>query len=148
MKRQLAGYAVTGGLAALVDVGVFWWLSAYVPVLGAAALSFAVAAIVNYRLSASWVFQREWRSLAQALRFALFAIVGLGVNAGVTAMLAGSMPAMQGWGPILAKVAGIGVAFLVNFAMNARWVFAGNTSAGGAHEARRAIRRARKTAPR
>ena len=142
MRRQLAGYAITGGLAAVVDVGVFWVLAQHQPALVAAALSFAMAAAVNYRLSATWVFHCEWRNLRQALRFALFAAVGGAVNAGVTAALAGWMGALGPWGTTPAKVAGIGVAFLVNFAMNARWVFS------GAPRARGPLRRPRTPAPR
>lgn len=117
---RLLAYAATAGVAALVDVGGFHALvsggSAVVP---AAAASFAVAALVNYRLSANRVFGCDWRDARRALRFACFALVGLAINTGVTAVVAAAGPVA----PTLAKVAGVGVAFGANFAMNLRWVF-------------------------
>ncbi len=120
-----AAYGLTGGLAAVVDLGVFWALAARLPALEAAALSFLMAAAVNYRLSSQWVFRRDWRHPAQALRFGLFALAGLGINAGVTAWLAAPL------GPLAAKACGIATAFGVNFMMNVRWVFASKATAAG-----------------
>lgn len=125
LGRKALAYGLTGGLAAVVDLGVFWALAARLPALEAAALSFLVAAAVNYRLSSQWVFQRDWRHPAQALRFLLFALAGLGVNAGVTAWLVVPL------GPLAAKACGITTAFGVNFMMNARWVFASQAPASG-----------------
>ncbi len=142
MKRQLAGYGVTGGIAAIVDVGMFWLLLPHAAMPVAAVLSFTVALAVNYRLTATWVFRRDWRDPAQALRFVLFAMVGMAVNVGVTAAVAAWLAASEPREAILAKVAGIGVAFVANFAMNARWVFAANPGA------RRTLRRPRTPAPR
>lgn len=116
-RQQALGYGLTGGLAALADIGIFWVMAPRMPALAAAALSFMAAAVLNYRLSSHWVFQRDWRHRAQALRFGLCALAGLGINAGVTAWLAATL------GPLAAKVCGIGTAFGVNYAMNARWVF-------------------------
>lgn len=124
LGHMAAAYGLTGGLAAAVDLGVFWALAARLPALEAATLSFLMAAAVNYRLSSQWVFQRDWRQPAQALRFLLFALAGLGVNAGVTAWLAVPL------GPLAAKACGIAMAFGVNFMMNARWVFRSKTTVG------------------
>lgn len=118
-------YALTGGLAAAVDIGSFAALmallvrSGHAPVWAAASLSFLLAAAVNYRASAHWVFDREWRSGARALRFLVGASLGLAVNAGTTSALA----LLARWPPLAAKVAGVGLAFGLNFAVNARWVF-------------------------
>lgn len=89
-------------------------------VLVSAILSFALAATFNYLASARWVFKRSWRSARRALQFAAGAILGLAVNAGTTAGLAAGAL----WPHTLAKVAGIGLAFGVNYLVNARWVFA------------------------
>lgn len=128
--RLLLRYLATGGLAAVVDIGGFALLSAWLPpapragVLLPAALSFLLAAAVNYLASARWVFARDWRSAGRAGRFLLGACLGLAVNTGCTAGLA----AWAHWPPLAAKVAGVGVAFGFNFSVNWLWVFGGRSS--------------------
>ena len=120
LARQARGYLVVGGLAAVVDVGLFHWLVTHAAhPLPAAVASFVVAAFFNYSLSARWVYRRAWASPARAARFLLFACVGLCINAGVTWWLAGVLPIA----PTLAKVGGVGTAFVANFLMNTFWVF-------------------------
>ncbi len=114
---QLGRYLLTGGAAAVVDIGVF--AAAYrlgLPVIAAAALSFCIAAIVNYALTARFVFGSDSSARQFALFFA-FAAIGLTINVGVTVLLASRLGLL----PELAKVGGIGVAFLANFAMN-KWI--------------------------
>ena len=118
LAKRFMGYLLTGGLAAVVDLGVFALLEARglsVPV--AALMSFVVAMLANYALSARYVFHHaySWRGLGA---FAAGASAGLVVNTGVTTLgyyLTGM--------PIVAKVIGIGVAFVFNFAINALVVF-------------------------
>ena len=116
---KLVRYGVTGGIAAIVDAGGFaLLLEAGLVVAAAGTLSFCAAALVNYGLSSRFVFARS----ATAHGFALFfvaALIGLSVNLGIT--LAGVY--LAGLPPIVAKIAGIGVAFLVNFALNLLVVF-------------------------
>lgn len=127
MRRQALGYALTGGAAAVVDIGGFHLLARVLPgVLLPATASFLVAALLNYRLTSRWVFGRDWRSLRQAARFFAFACLGLAINAGVTWLLAPVLP------PTLAKTAGVGVAFGANFLMNALWVFGLRSPSDGA----------------
>ena len=120
LVRQGLGYLATGGLAAVVDIGGFHLLE---PRLGGvllpAALSFVVAAIVNYSLSSLWVYRRRWRSARRAALFGLFALVGLAINSGATWALATWLPIH----PTLAKTGGVGIAFLANFLMNTFIVF-------------------------
>jgi putative flippase GtrA len=120
LARQARGYLVVGGLAAVVDIGLFHLLAPrFQHPLPPAITSFLVAACVNYSLSALWVYRRSWRSLERAGRFLLFACVGLCINAGVTWALASGLPI-----PLtLAKVGGVGVAFVANFLMNTFLVF-------------------------
>lgn len=120
LPRQALGYLLTGGIAAVVDIGGFHLLATtlggvLLPAIG----SFVVAAVVNYLLSSAWVFRRDWRSLRRAGMFVLFAGVGLAVNASTTWALAAALPIA----PTLAKVGGVGLAFMVNFLMNALVVF-------------------------
>jgi putative flippase GtrA len=116
---KLVRYGVTSGIAAIVDAGGFaLLLAAGLAVAIAGTLSFCIAALVNYGLSSRFVFARS----ASAPGFALFfvaALIGLSVNLGVT--LAGVY--LAGLPPIVAKIAGIGTAFLVNFALNLLVVF-------------------------
>ena len=116
---KLMRYGVTGGIAAIVDAGGFaLLLKAGLTVAGAGTLSFCTAAVVNYSLSSRFVFARG----ATAQGFALFfvaALIGLSVNLGVT--LAGVY--LLGLAPIVSKIAGIGIAFLVNFCLNLLVVF-------------------------
>jgi putative flippase GtrA len=116
---KLVRYGVTGGIAAIVDAGGFaLLLKTGLAVAPAGTLSFCAAALVNYGLSSRFVFARS----ASAQGFALFflaALIGLSVNLGVT--LAGVY--LAGLPPVVAKIAGIGVAFLVNFALNLLVVF-------------------------
>lgn len=117
---KLLRYGLTGGLAAVVDLGGFAVLhAAGVPLAPAAALSFLVATVVNYLLSAAFAFGAPI-SLRGYLRFLGVAALGLVVNVGVT-VLADAL----GVPPVLAKLAGIGVAFGVNFLLNLVLVFPG-----------------------
>jgi putative flippase GtrA len=119
MLAKLMGYGVTGGIAAIVDAGGFaLLLRAGLGVAAAATASFCTAAVVNYVLSSRFVFAGRTSAQGFALFFVV-ALIGLTVNLGVT--LAGVY--WVGLPPLMAKIAGIGVAFLVNFALNLRIVF-------------------------
>lgn len=119
MLSKLARYGVTGGIAAIVDAGGFaLLLTAGLAVAVAGTLSFCAAAVVNYALSSRFVFARG----ASARGFALFfvaALIGLSVNLGVTLLGVYAV----GLPPIVAKILGIGTAFLVNFGLNLLVVF-------------------------
>ncbi len=116
---KLLPYAMTGGIAAVVDAGGFAMLvSAKLGVAAAGVLSFCAAAVVNYLLTSRFVFGRE----ASVRGFALFfsaALIGLSVNVGLT-LLGFYVLELQ---PIVAKLIGIGTAFFVNFLINLRVVF-------------------------
>lgn len=137
LGRQLGRYLATGGLAAGVDIGGFAVLKGALTglapgVLLPAILSFLLAAGVNYLASARWVFAQDWRSRQRAGRFLAGACLGLAVNAGSTAALA----AWALWPPLAAKVAGVGLAFGVNFSVNRLWVFGSGAGGGAADSAR------------
>lgn len=120
LARQAFGYLIVGGLAAVVDIGLFHLLLPEIRSVGwTAVVSFLIAAIVNYSLSSAWVYRRNWRSVRRAALFLLFATVGLLINASVTWWLASQLPIL----PTLAKVGGVGVAFIANFMMNTFIVF-------------------------
>lgn len=122
--EQLLRYGMTGGSAAIVDLGLFALLCPqYLPVATAATLSFLCAAVVNYLLTSVFVFQAQFGARKFA-KFLAFAILGLVFNVSVTVFVANVIGAP----PALAKAVGIGTAFLFNFWLNAVFVF-GDASA-------------------
>jgi putative flippase GtrA len=122
---KLFRYFLTAGTAAIVDVGGFAILCFFpIPIAVSAVTSFCLATVVNYLLSSRCVFNQ-----APTMRgFGLFfvaAVGGLTINVSVT--LAGIL--YLGVAPVLAKIVGVGTAFLLNFWLNLRVVF-GTPSVG------------------
>lgn len=116
---QLIRYGGTAGVAAIVDILGFGLLHSLGWHLAlAAAMSFLVATVVNYGLSARFVFAARV-SISGYLKFLIAALLGFCINVGLTILLA----QVGGLTPVLAKLAGVGVAFFANFALNARYVF-------------------------
>jgi len=122
LDNKLVRYFLTAGTAAVVDVGGFALLrSIATPILIAAVTSFCVATIANYLLSSRYAFN-QMPSLRGYGLFFVAAVGGLVVNVSVT--LAGSL--YLSLAPVLAKIVGVGTAFLVNFWLNLRVVFRPN----------------------
>jgi len=117
---RLVRYGMTGGSAAVVDLGLFSLLCpAFLPVAAAATLSFVCAGVVNYALTSKFVFDVK-PGTRRFVKFFMFALVGLVFNICVTVLIATTTPL-----PIpLAKAVGIGAAFFFNFWLNAAFVFA------------------------
>lgn len=119
LLSKLLPYAMTGGVAAIVDAGGFALLvNAGLGVAAAGVLSFCTAAVVNYLLTSKLVFGRE-RSVRGFALFLSAALIGLSINVGLT--LIGFY--VFGLPPLVAKIVGIGTAFFVNFLINLRIVF-------------------------
>ena len=119
MQSKIVKYAGTAGVAAIVDVGLFWGLSALaISLTIAAVVSFLVASVVNYLLTARYVF-RSPISLMNYGWFLSAASLGFAVNVGVTLYFSHVI----GVFPPLAKVVAVGVAFFANFALNSVFVF-------------------------
>jgi putative flippase GtrA len=119
LQSKLVRYFFTAGTAAIVDVGGFALLCFLrIPIGVASVASFCVATVVNYVLTSRSVFKQ-----APTVRgFGLFfvaAVGGLTVNVSVT--MIGSL--YLGIAPVLAKIIGVGTAFLLNFWLNLRIVF-------------------------
>jgi putative flippase GtrA len=112
-------YLVTGGAAAIVDLGLFAGLhAAQLPTPAAAGLSFLAAAALNFRLSARFVFGHAPNGRT-VVRFFLVALVGLAVNVAVTVL----GERLLGLPPVAAKLLGIACALAVNFTLNLVAVF-------------------------
>jgi putative flippase GtrA len=118
-QAKLIRYGFTGGIAAFVDLGGFMALLSMgllLPV--AASLSFLAASVVNYMLSVHFVFSARM-TIRAYLRFLMFASLGLVINVTVTIVADDAV----GLSPLLAKSAGILIAFGVNFLLNLKFVF-------------------------
>jgi putative flippase GtrA len=119
LLQKFVRYFFTAGTAAIVDVGGFVLLiEAGMHLVVAAILSFTVAAVVNYLLTSRFVFAQE-ASVKGFLLFFAAATVGLLVNVSITVLLA----TYSGFPAPLAKLTGVGIAFLFNFLTNATVVF-------------------------
>ena len=119
LLSRLVRYGMTAGIAAIVDVGGFALLvRAGLGIAASGITSFCVAGLVNYFLSSRFVFG-QGRTASGFVFFFGVAIIGLAINVGVT--VAGVY--WLGLPPIVAKIVGIGMAFLINFGLNAGIVF-------------------------
>lgn len=119
LLRKLALYFLTGGSAAIVDLGGFAILErAGVGLVYGAVLSFGLASVFNYVLTSLFVFRTK-PSPRRYARFLFAAVVGAGVNVCVTIIAVH----LVGLPPVLGKATGIAVAFLVNFVLNISVVF-------------------------
>ncbi|MEZ5936443.1 MAG: GtrA family protein [Alphaproteobacteria bacterium] len=124
MQSKIVKYAGTAGVAAIVDVGLFWGLSELaMPSVIAAAVSFLIASVVNYFLTARYVFHAPI-GLANYGLFLSGASLGFAINVGVTLYCS----TIVGLPAPLAKLAGVGVAFFANFALNSVFVFRKSSS--------------------
>lgn len=119
--HKLFRYFLTGGTAAVVDVGGFAILRFLgMPIPLCAVVSFCAAAVVNFLLSSRYVFHRP----PTVRGFCLFFVAALGgllINVSVTVVGSLYLHLL----PELAKILGAGCAFLCNFWINQRIVFRG-----------------------
>jgi putative flippase GtrA len=116
---KLLRYTVTGGSAAVIDLGAFALL--YPAVLSlplAATASFLLAAVENYVFTSYFVYKQPL-GVRRFGAFLLTALIGLSVNVGITSVAA----TFGGFPPLIAKTTGIGAAFLLNFSLNTLIVF-------------------------
>ncbi|WP_257575922.1 GtrA family protein [Sphingomonas sanguinis] len=128
MTKLFAHPIVRFGIVALlglaIDLGTAWLLASWgVPLPGAAAAGFVVAAIVNYVIHERWTFRTEASlSATRGSRYLAVLIVTLGVRVVMVAILERavfSAPQQRAL-PLLLAVA---VSFLVNYSLSKRFVF-------------------------
>jgi len=104
---QLIRYLFTGGSAALIDWFIYWLLiySFGFYYLVAAIISFTVATMVNYYLSANWVFHNssKYSRTSEIILVFMVSLVGLLIM----------------W----AKASSTGVVFFWNFYLRKRYIF-------------------------
>jgi putative flippase GtrA len=120
---QLVRYALTGGLASVVNIGVYWVLAArgMDPNL-AWALGFVAAVIVGYIVHSRWSFRGHGSrdNLARTGgRFVIVSLVSFALNQFWVWLLVRQLglPLWAPYPPVLT------VTPLVVFALNRKWVF-------------------------
>lgn len=115
LSRQFIKYGIVGGLAFVVDFGLFVILTRFVGVhyLVSNVLAFCVGLTVNYTLSILWVFDVR-RVKTPAIEFALFAAVGVAALALNEALL-WLLTEQAGLHYILSKMIAQAVVLLFNF---------------------------------
>jgi putative flippase GtrA len=120
---QLVRYALTGGLASIVNIGVYWVLAyrGMDPNL-AWALGYVAAVIVGYVVHSRWSFRGHGRrdNLARTGgRFVIVSLVSFGLNQFWVWLLVQRL-GLPLWSPYPLV---LGITPFVIFALNRRWVF-------------------------
>lgn len=97
-QRRFAGFVVTGGIAAGVNLGARWALSHALPYPAAIAIAYLLGMATAYCLSRAYVFERTGqRWTAEFARFALVNAASFLVVLGVSLMLARWLLPAIGW---------------------------------------------------
>jgi putative flippase GtrA len=112
-------YAITGGVAAVIDVGGFACLSlTAMPVISAATCSFLTATVVNYILTSTFVF-RTRVTFKRYFRFLAGSLFSLLVNVILTSFgaIILSLPRIE------SKAVAVGITFVLSYRINSRLVF-------------------------
>jgi len=120
---QLVRYALTGGLASIVNIGVYWVLASYGmdPNL-AWALGFAAAVIVGYVVHSRWSFRGHGRrdNLARTGgRFVVVSLISFALNSLWVWLLVQHF-GLPLWAPYPLV---LGLTPFVVFWLNRQWVF-------------------------
>jgi len=120
---QLVRYALTGGLATIVNIGVYWVLARRGMDPNAAwTLGYIAAVLVGYVVHSRWSFRGHGRrdNLARTGgRFVIVSLVSFGLNS-LWVWLCVRALGLPIWSPYPLV---LGVTPLVVFALNRRWVF-------------------------
>ncbi len=123
LLAQLVRYALTGGLASIVNIGVYWVLAAggMDPNL-AWGIGYVAAVMVGYVVHSRWSFRGHGRrdNLARTgSRFVIVSLVSFALNQFWVWLLVQRME-LPLWSPYPLV---LGVTPFVIFALNRRWVF-------------------------
>lgn len=106
-------YGLTGGFAAIIDIGGFILLMAIgLSAFPAATISYLVAVSTNYALTSHFIYATP-PTLRGWLHFILFAALGLCLNVLITLTMLNYLE----YPALVAKATGVGIAFVANFLM-------------------------------
>ncbi len=120
---QLVRYMFTGGLASIVNIGVYWVLAyrGMDPNL-AWAIGFVAAVVVGYIVHSRWSFRGHGRRdniTRTGGRFVIVSLVSFGLNSFWVWLFVRQL-ALPIWSPYLPVLT---VTPLIIFALNRKWVF-------------------------
>lgn len=123
LKTQIIRFAVTGGLSAIVDYGLYLFLKLVVglPTSGAKAISFVAGTTTAYLINRRWTFQ------APPSRARFIAVVALyattfGVQVGINQLMV-NLLGEQTWQLTVAFVIAQGTATVINFVVQRLVIF-------------------------
>jgi len=119
--HRFARFAVVGAIATAIHAAVFTIAIefAQMEAVAANALAFVVALLTGYALNRRWTFVAHGAEHARLWRYAIAALVVLGLNS--TIMFA--VVHVAHWSPYVGLALSIVLAPPVSFALNQYWVF-------------------------
>ncbi|MBQ3778288.1 MAG: GtrA family protein [Fibrobacter sp.] len=137
-KRNIVGqflrYFVTGGLAFIVDFGVFSLALYYFDIhyLIANLIGLMAGNVVNYLLSLGWVFSAEKRKMEkhrmlEITVFVVISLIGVGLNEVLMLFMVGKLSLNE----MFSKVVAAGVVLVYNFLARKFILFRGNPEQAG-----------------
>lgn len=122
LRTQLTRFLLTGGLAAVVDFGVYQLLlSTGLSVSPAKALSFVAGTATAYAINRRWTFPSDGGARAAGAVLGLYATTFV-VQVGVNALLVAAFPEAW-WRITLAFVLAQGTATTINFLVQRLVIF-------------------------
>lgn len=121
---QIVRYGLTGGLASIVNIGVYQLLASRLAVDPnvAWAIGFIAAVLVGYVTHSRWSFRGHGRrdNLARTgSRFVIVSLISFGLNSGWVWLLVQHL-ALPLWAPYPLV---LGLTPLIVFTLNRKWVF-------------------------
>lgn len=79
--KQILKFGVVGGIAFVIDYGLFALLTQIgMHYLIAQVISFSVSLAFNYIASIKWVFNAKKQTIKETIIFIVLSVVGLGIN--------------------------------------------------------------------
>jgi putative flippase GtrA len=121
LAAKLSKFAAVGGTGVLVNTAalILLYQHVHLPLVAASALAVEVSVIHNFVWNDRWTFGCRTWSFPRLLRFNGVSLGGLAVTAATLWVLVTYAHVPYIW----ANLAGIGLAMLWNFAVNARWTW-------------------------
>lgn len=123
LKKEVAGYALVGALATIVDAGMLYAMTEYVHLyyLFSNILAFTLGLLTNYVLSVRYVFTTR-RLKNQTLELVIFATIGI-FGLAINTLLLWSLTQFIGLFYMVSKAIAVVVVFIVNFGLRKYFLF-------------------------
>jgi putative flippase GtrA len=123
-KIQLFRYVIVGGIAAVIDTGVFMLFSSGVGMhyIAAQTAGFIAGITANYLLSTLWIFERSRGRTSEISLFLATGVIGLLLSYALLWLLIDIL-SFTLFGNLAAKIATVGIVFIWNFGSRKLFVF-------------------------